>query len=216
MAYKDFNSMSDVCDMFDCDVVDSQFVEEKKIEVHPVLMEFIQESFHNQISFKNEYVICERIISPILNIVSKNSKLPVWSHVPFNVDEQLSGTPDYLFALARRGGDEYKLPIACLGEAKKDIPIQKTYGQVAAEMIAAQKNNKNPDIPIFGLITSGTVWLFLKLEGNLFTKDDRMFSATRDIDEVFNVLNWFLCEARKAADILLEIEAKEKLKKEKK
>ncbi|MEG5058636.1 hypothetical protein QUB60_16460 [Microcoleus sp. A2-C5] len=46
--------------------------------------------------------------------------------------------------------------------------------QCAAEMVAAQKFNEINNIPIatiYGSVTSGTVWRFLKLEAKTLTID---------------------------------------------
>ncbi len=172
----------------------------------------IEENLKDNMSSLNEYVICERLISPIINLVANENDLPVWSHVPFEVDKErgLTGTPDYIFALAKRARMRFKPPIACLGEAKKDDFIQ-GWGQTSAEMVAAQIANKNTKIPIYGLVTNGILWQFGKLEENKFTIEEKSISAA-NLQKVFNILNWLFGEAKKNADILLEIEEKAKKK----
>lgn len=96
------------------------------------------EDFLDDKKFSNEFVICERIISPILSIISKANNLPLWSHVKFEVNKDLglTGEFDYMLAPARRG--IFTTPVVCLGEAKRDNFV-KGWAQVGAEMIAAQK-----------------------------------------------------------------------------
>ncbi len=213
MAYTDFKNISQVCETFDCDYEKKQFVEEKEIEVNDVLLNIITKNLKSNSSFINEYVICEDIIKPIIRIVADENRLPIWSHVPFDVDKEkgLTGTPDYIFAPALRGDMGFKLPVVCLGEAKKD-KFDEAWGQTGAEMVAAQIENKNKETPVYGLATNGEIWKFGKLVGNLFTIDSRPISV-ENLQHVFNVLNWLFCESRKSADILLEMEAKEKAKK---
>ncbi len=209
MSYTDFHDISDVCEMFDCDFEKKQFVSKKDIKLHDFFMTTIKENLNDNSCFLNEFVICEDIIKPIIKIVAKANNLPVWSHVQFDVDKAkgLNGTADYIFAPAKRGRMQFKLPIVCLGEAKKDDFIR-GWGQTAAEMIAAQIENNNTEIPIYGLVTNGISWQFGQLKKSIFTIDERTFSATRDLQEVLDILNLIFCEARKNADILLEIEAK--------
>ncbi len=213
MAYTDFKNISQVCETFDCDYEQIQFVQEKEIKINDFYLEIIKKNFNNPSSFINEYVICERIISPIINFVGDENNLPSWSHVEFNVDKEkgLTGYTDYLFAPALRGGMGFKLPVVCLGEAKKD-KFDEAWGQTGAEMVAAQIANKNKEVPIYGLATNGEIWKFGKLVGSLFTIDSRPISV-ENFQHVFNMLNWLFCESRKSADILLEIEAKEKAEK---
>ncbi len=209
MAFANFKNLSSVCVKFDCDMEYQSFIKEKKIEVHQVLLDFIKDNLFNNASYINEYVICENIIKPIITIPAKENNLPIWSHTPFYVTDELSGTPDYIFAPALPANQDYKLPIVCLGEAKKD-DFTRGWGQTAAEMVAAQIANKNKEVPILGLVTNGTFWQFGKLIGNKFIIEEKAISVTDNLQNVLNVLNWFFCEARKNADILLEIEAKEK------
>ena len=202
-----------MCETFDCDLEKEEFVEEKEIKINDFYLEIIKNNLKTGTSYSNEASICEDIIKPIVKIVTDHNGLPVWSHVEFNVDKEkgLTGTPDYLFAPAMRGGVAFKLPVVCLGEAKRD-KFDEAWGQTGAEMVAAQIANKNKEVPIYGLVTNGETWKFGKLVGNLFTIEKRSISATDDLERIFKFLNWLFCESRKSADILLEIEAKEKMK----
>ncbi len=211
MAFASFKTITDVCVKFDCDAEYENFISQKEIKIDQVLMNYIKSNFHKRSSYLNEYVICERLISPIIEMIADANDLPVWSHIPFNVTDELSGTPDYIFAPALPGRQKYKLPIACLGEAKKD-DFDEGWGQTAAEMVAAQIANKNKEVPIYGLVTNGKFWEFGKLIENKFIMEDAPFSV-KNLQQILNVLNWFFCEARKSADVLLDIEAKEKKEK---
>ena len=57
-------------------------------------------------------------------------------------------------------------PVVTLVEAKNDL-IVNGIGQCVAEMVAAQIFNQKQDnylSTIYGVVTTGTAWLFLKLE----------------------------------------------------
>lgn len=206
ITYSSFKSLTKVCERFGCIIKSENFVKEKEFICNNALKQNILEDFNDSKNFKNEYSICETVIRPILSLPSKANKLPLWSHSKLEViiDEntQFSGEPDYLWGIPTvEGGDEFSNTVASLCEAKKD-DFSRGWAQVGAEMVAAQIKNNNKEIPIFGLVTNGNLWQFGKLEGEVFIIDKRSFTAPGHLDEVFNVLNWFFCEARKNADIL--------------
>jgi len=88
MAYGNFKTVEEVAIKFDIEVTNKMtFVVQKELSVLEPLFSMIAENINDSLSFINEATICERIVSPILNIVSKNYKrLNVWSHVPYNID----------------------------------------------------------------------------------------------------------------------------------
>jgi hypothetical protein len=113
----------------------------------------------------------EAIIFPILGEAKRRSRQPVnvASGVTFDVDKArgLTGICDYLITRSRatffvRG------PVFAAVEAKKE-DITGGLGQCAAEMIAVRLFNEKENTPVpsvFGCVTSGNIWRFLKLEGD--------------------------------------------------
>ncbi len=78
------------------------------------------------------------------------------------VDFLISRSPEQLFI---------KAPAVILVEAKKE-DLKPALGQCFAEMVAAQRFNEQKQQPIstiYGTVTSGTVWRFLKLEKQCVT-----------------------------------------------
>jgi hypothetical protein len=78
-----------------------------------------------------------------------------------------------------------------------DIPKENLnggLGQCIAEMVAAQKFNaaNNINIPtIFGSVTSGTAWKFLKLDGNSVTIDITEYPLP-PVEPILGFLLWML------------------------
>jgi len=113
----------------------------------------------------------EAIIFPILAEAKRRSRGPVTlaSGVTFDVDKSkgLTGVCDYLLTHSRevffiRG------PVFAAVEAKKE-DISGGLGQCAAEMVAIRMFNENEKSPlhiVYGCVTSGNLWRFLKLENN--------------------------------------------------
>lgn len=117
-------------------------------------------------------------------------RISLFSGIDFNVDVEkgLTGVCDFLISLSPV---QYYLeaPIIILVEAKKDEPTT-GFGQCIAEMLAAQHFNtqKGNDIPvIYGASTTGTVWQFLKLEGQQLYIDKTPYSIGQ-CDKILGVL----------------------------
>ena len=92
----------------------------------------------------------------------------------------MSLSPERLFISA---------PVIALVEAKKE-DIKAGLGQCGAEMFAAQLFNEQEgnNIPtIYGAVTSGTVWRFLKLESNIVYIDPREYYL-RDVGKILGIL----------------------------
>ena len=94
-------------------------------------------------------------------------RISFFSGIDFNVnaEEGLTGVCDFLVSLSP---SQFYLqaPVLIVVEAKKD-DLTAGLGQCVAEMVAAQRFNaeEGNDIAcIYGTITSGIDWLFLKLE----------------------------------------------------
>lgn len=114
----------------------------------------------------------EMIIAPVLLEVRRlvNDKISLFSGREFNVasEKGLNRACDFLISLS-----ESQLiinaPIITIVESKKEDIIG-GLGQCVAEMLAAQIFNKQEGntIPvIYGVVTSGNIWRFLKLEKNI-------------------------------------------------
>jgi hypothetical protein len=198
MAYSHFKIVEEVAKKFDIDVAKkTAFVNQKEIHILEPLFFIITENLNDDISFVNEVTICERIISPILNMVSRNyERLNVWSHVSYNIDEKkgLVGEPDYLIAPRTKYGGMAR-PSLCVIEAKRD-DFDGGWAQALAEMVASSLLDASL---CYGVVTTGKTWEFGKLEDNVFTKDPISISATDNLQKTFNILNWMF-------DTILKIE----------
>ena len=90
---------------------------------------------------------------------------------------------------------EIQAPVVVIIEAKKEN-LNGGLGQCIAEMVAAQKfntaNNINISI-IFGAVTSGTTWKFLKLEGNAVRIDISEYPLP-PVELVLGFLTWMLSQ----------------------
>lgn len=189
MSYGTFKSVEQVARKFDIEVMQKMtFIQQKEIIIIEPLFTMIAESLKDRISFINEATICERIISPMLTIIANHyQQLHVWSHVPYNVDEEkgLVGEPDYLIAPQTKYGSMEK-PSLCVIEAKRD-DFDSGWTQALAEMVASSILGAET---CYAMVTTGKIWEFGQLEQGRFTVDPASISAADDLQKTFNKLNW--------------------------
>ena len=117
-------------------------------------------------------------------------RISLFSGIEFNVDvnDGLTGVCDFLVSLSP---EQFylKAPIIILVEAK-NLDLKLGLGQCVAEMLAAQRFNaeKGNDIPrVYGVSTTGTEWLFLKLEGKCLHIDMATYPIER-CDRILGIL----------------------------
>ena len=122
----------------------------------------------------------EYLIAPILIEVYEQSheRATLFSGVEFDVDRKrgLAGFCDFLFTLIPRT-IEILAPIVSVVEAKKeDIPsgIPQCLAELVAAQIfnAAEERNLNT---LYGIVTTGTDWKFLRLRGTEATIDNDLY-----------------------------------------
>ncbi len=148
---------------------------------------------HFHIRARTEKMVSEAFVFPILlEIQDRNSsKITLFSGENLLADKSkgLNGELDFLFA---KQPDAYDLtaPIIAITEAKLDRALIKAANQCAAQMIGSQvfnhKNNQPVEI-IYGAITNGSEWLFMKLEANILTLDETEYFAN-DLPKLLGVL----------------------------
>ena len=150
-------------------------------EIAPVspsalLQETLTETLPWAIAVDNEKARSEAIINPLLLEVKRQlkGKISVFSGEEFNVDPaaDLTGYCDFL--LSRSPEQLFiKAPTLAVVEAKKEN-LKTGLGQCLAEMVAMQRFNamkQQPTEAVYGTVSSGTVWRFLKLEKQVATID---------------------------------------------
>lgn len=152
----------------------------------------------------SEFVLRETLISPVLTDIywAYKDKLTIFSWAELQYEPQndqkiagevaLKGVCDYLV-----GGKPYmnrpKAPILCVVEAKKENFDTGTY-QCAAELYAARLTNLRADLAYpfyFGAVSTGRDWTFIKLEGDILTRDKHFYSI-ENLPRLLGVWHWVL------------------------
>jgi hypothetical protein len=134
----------------------------------------------------------EMIIAPILLELTrkKSQQISLFSGVDFTVESSqgLNGICDFLISLSP---DILLInaPVIAIVEAKKEN-IQGGLGQCIAEMYAARLFNEregNQITEIYGAVTTGDIWKFLKLSDEL-VQIDVVEYFLNDIDKILGIL----------------------------
>lgn len=150
------------------------------------------------IAVGSEKAKSEGIIYPVLQEVRRITNQPVslFSGRDFtvDVDKGLTGYVDYLMS---RSSEQLEIeaPVIIVGEAKRDN-LNEGLGQCIAEMVAAQLFNQanQVNIPrIYGAVSNGTQWRFLKLDGSTVAID-LMDYALPPVDQILGFLVWMVQE----------------------
>ena len=145
----------------------------------------------------SEAFICETIIFPVLKSVWApfQNDFALWSHQTIRVDDDLTGTPDYLIAKrSALGKIVMDAPYIAVVEAKKD-DFSGGWAQCGIEMYAMQKLNGQPELCIFGIVSNGAVWQFASLQGDLFLRYTQQYTLD-DLNKIFTILTRFLEKAK--------------------
>ncbi|MDJ0733500.1 MAG: hypothetical protein QNJ47_05325 [Nostocaceae cyanobacterium] len=199
MSYSDF-SLASVRKIFNLTIVDKNdmFASISEVECPHLLAEILKENIPLALASNTEKSRSEMIITPILIAVRKylNNKISLFSGVDFNVEPEqgLNGNCDFIISLS----PELLIltaPIITIVEAKKEN-INAGLGECVAEMIAAQIFNEregNNIQTIYGTVTTGTNWKFLKLSGQVVEIDLSEYYIS-NIGKILGILSSILTE----------------------
>jgi hypothetical protein len=199
MAYSDF-TLRKVKQSFGLTAVEGgRFLPEvEPITPSPILAGLLEDTVPWAIAVGTEKAKSELIIAPALLEVKRllNRQISVFSGTDFTVDiaAGLNGVCDFLIS---RSPEQFEIeaPAVVLVEAKRDN-INSGLGQCIAEMVAAQRFNEannNPIPTIYGSVTSGTAWRFMKLEGQIVTIDVRDYPFP-PVETILSMLVWMVRE----------------------
>lgn len=193
MSYSDF-TLTKVIKEFGLKITDNyrMYSEIQEVEPSNLLTQTIEENIPLATASNTEKARSEMIISPILIEVRKqqNNQISLFSGIDFSIDNErgLNGNCDFIIS---RSPELFILtaPVIIIVEAKKEN-INGGLGQCVAEMLAARIFNEregNYISTIYGTVTSGTNWRFLKLSGDIVKIDlDEYYLS--DIKKILGIL----------------------------
>lgn len=143
-------------------------------------------------AFVSEKARSEFIVTPILLAAQDllKDEIQIFSGQNLNIEPSIGLTGECDFILSKtKPTPVLRSPIITLVEAKKN-DIELGLGQCIAQMFASlifNKRSGNDFQTIFGCVTTGETWQFIKLENNLAVVDaDRFY-----LSELANILGIF-------------------------
>ncbi len=197
MAYSDF-TLDKIKKTFNLTLLDQAdiFAKTSELSCSAILTEVLRENVPLALASNTEKSRSEMIIAPILVELRKqlNHQISLFSGIDFTVDatQGLNGVCDFLIS----NSPELLIlsaPIITLVEAKKEN-INAGLGQCVAEMLAAQLFNEregNEITVIYGVVTTGTIWKFLRLNKQVIEIDLSEYYLV-DIDKILGILSSFI------------------------
>jgi hypothetical protein len=171
---------------------DNIFSEVAPLPVSEYLQETLAYNVPVALASNTEKSRSEMIITPILLELTKKfaNQISLFSGVEFNIEpsQGLNGNCDFLISRS----PEFLLinaPVIIVVEAKKEN-IKGGLGQCIAEMYAARLFNEreeNQVTEIYGVVTTGEIWKFLRLSGEVVQIDLAEYFLN-DVNKILGIL----------------------------
>lgn len=193
MSYSDFN-LKRVKQEFNLNFIENKdlFLETEEVEISEYLRMTLDYNVPLALAINTEKARSELIIANILLELKRqlNDQISLFSGVNLDVDKSrdLSGFCDYILS---KSSEQFYLsaPVLAIVEAKND-QVTNGLGQCVAEMIAARIFNDREGTPvrsIYGAVTTGSAWKFLKYENDVIYIDRPEYYIA-DINKIMGIL----------------------------
>ena len=198
MAFSDYKNISQTQKRFNIRYKEEDFILVHDVEPPAGFVEEFEFNKEHIDIYTSEASRSETVIFPLLRESYKKycHKYSLWIQKSVTYDNDLTGTPDYIIsAKSELGKTVLGKPLVIVAEAKKN-DFEQGWGQCLAELVAAQKINKEPDFPMHGIVTDGKLWEFGKLTKNVFVKNSEAYTI-HHLKTLFGVLSFIFQSAMK-------------------
>ena len=197
MAYSSF-TLSTVKSTFGLTTNETEdlFADSAPVQPSALLQQILKDQVPLAGVINTEKARSELIIMPVLMDVRRQlqNHIAIFSGSNFEVDPSkgLDGRCDFILS---GSAEQYYItsPVLTVVEAKNES-IPSGLGQCAATMIAAELFNQKDggavspsQRPMYGVVTTGTVWKFLKLEGQTIFIDVQDYYI-KEVDKILGIL----------------------------
>jgi hypothetical protein len=192
MAYSDF-TLQKLKKDFGLQVESNLFAAVAPIASSDRLTTTLQETVQLAIAINTEKACSEMIITPVLLEVRRwaQGQISLFSGTEFNVDAD-KGLVSYCNYILSRSKEQLTInaPVILITEAKNEN-IKAGLGQCIAGMVAAQYFNQRESQPIdtiYGAVTTGEIWNFLKLSETTVSIDLTDYYISPNLDKILGIL----------------------------
>lgn len=193
MSYSDFN-LKRAKQEFNLNFIENKdlFLETEEVEISEYLRMTLDYNVPLALAINTEKARSELIIANILLELKRqlNDQISLFSGVNLDVDKNrdLSGFCDYILS---KSSEQFYLsaPVLAIVEAKND-QVTNGLGQCIAEMIAVRIFNDregNPVNSIYGAVTTGSNWKFLKYQNDVIYIDRPEYYIA-DVNKIMGIL----------------------------
>lgn len=172
--------------------VDDLFAGVPSVAPTPTLRQWLALSVPLGTTISTEKARSEFLVAPVLADFwgRYHGQIGVYSGTMFAADPEagLAGYCDYL--ICRSPQDVIVRPPALVAFEAKNESIPGGLGQCVAGMVGAERFNRRagePADPIYGCVTSGTAWRFLRLSGGTVALDLREYGIG-EVDRLLGIL----------------------------
>ncbi|MDG4595597.1 MAG: hypothetical protein P9F75_07875 [Candidatus Contendobacter sp.] len=199
MSYSDFN-LKRAKQEFNLNFIENKnlFLETEEVEISEYLRMTLDYNVPLALAINTEKARSEFIIANILLELKRqlNDQISLFSGVNLDVDKNrdLSGFCDYILS---KSSEQFYLsaPVLAIVEAKND-QVTNGLGQCIAEMIAVRIFNDregNSVNSIYGAVTTGSNWKFLKYENDVIYIDRPEYYIA-DVNKIMGILVKMMCQ----------------------
>jgi hypothetical protein len=201
MVYADF-TLQIVKERFGLKIIDRPFCESlPPAEPGGAFAKVFGDFFELGLVAQTDKARTEFLIAPILvNAASyMENTVKLFSGHDFDVDHAkgLNGYCDFIFSRSANNPFTIDTPVMTIVRPKEGI-LDDGWGPCVAQMLAAgiYNQNRDPSISvIYGCVTSGKRWQFLKLEGTELTIDINHYNLM-PVQKILGILTWMLSEGK--------------------
>lgn len=158
----------------------------------PAVRQSLEQNVQLAITINTEKARSEWMVAPVLAEfwAGYHAQIGLYSGVEFSADPEagLTGVVDFMISNAPQV-PHIVSPVAVLFEAKRDN-LHDGLGQCIASMVGAWRFNQREGnaVPIvYGGMTTGSLWKFLRLIGSELTLDLREYSLA-EVDKILGIL----------------------------
>jgi hypothetical protein len=193
VAYSDF-TLREALERFGLTLteVPDLFAGVPEVEPGPLLRALLPEFLPLALAINTEKARSELVIAPFLAALRAQlgHRFSVFSGIEFTVDpgQGLAGYCDFI--LSRSPEQQFlRSPVAAIVEAKNEN-IKAGLGQCVAAMVGARLFNEREGQPapvVFGAVTSGSLWRFLRLTHPEVNLDEQEYHI-RQVSKLVGIL----------------------------
>lgn len=176
------------------------FTELVRQDVPDWLAKYLSQGFRLRKIDSSEIYAREFFIAPVLAAALEPfPHLNLFSsEYRFQIDDALSGSPDYIVSWMRNPGqvdNKDQRPLLAVAETKKEI-FSAGWAQCAAQMVAAQKVNDSLASPVWGIVSSGLNWEFGCLKGATLFRHLYNYNL-QPLESLLSALHFVLADCEK-------------------